>query len=175
MGMKVRKGGAWQDIVSGHVFAHGSWRDLIQIKVYKSGAWRTVANFTAPAEPPPSGGGGGGGSGGGGGGTITVSVSPTSVAVSGSIVTLSSDPITATPSGGRAPYTYSWAVVSHDLVATYSFSAPTAATTRVKAVGQDPGTIGECTVRCTVTDALGTTATTSIVDCQFTKSSTPIE
>lgn len=158
MGMKVRKGGVWRDIVSAKVFADGVWRELVQIKVYKTSAWRTVANFTAPV-----------GGGGGGGGTLALSLNSTTISGSGSLSVIHSNPIVCTPSGGLTPYTYVWSIVSHDGIATYSIVTPGLASTRVNASGQAAGTTGECIVHCVVTDALGTTATSSNVDVLLTR------
>lgn len=165
MPIKIRKGGVWQDITAGKVFANGSWRSLIQIKVYKGGSWRTVANFTAPAEPPPSTGGSGGG---GGGGTITVTLNKGHVEAISSNSVILTEPVTATPSGGRAPYTYAWSIVSHDTNATYSIVSPTVATTQVKAVGIPEEDSGTATFHCVVTDSLGTTATSATIPAGFT-------
>lgn len=162
MGIKVRKGGVWRDIASGKVFANGSWRDLVQIKVFKGGSWRTVANFTAPAEPPSGGGGGGGG------GTITVTLDKGHVEAVSSNAVILTEPVTATPSGGRAPYTYAWSIVSHDTNATYSIISPTLATTQVKAAGIPEEDSGTATFHCVVTDSLGTTATSATIPAGFT-------
>jgi hypothetical protein len=64
--------------------------------------------------------------------------------------------VTATASGGVAPYTYAWAYVSGDN--TFTASAPTAATTRWSASLTQFGQYKESVWKVTVTDSLGTTS-----------------
>lgn len=158
---EIRKGGVWRDITACKIFEQGVWRDLVQVKIYKSSAWRTVANFTAPA-----------GGGGGGGGTLALSLNNTVIEGSGSLSLIHSNPIVCTPSGGLTPYTYVWSIVSHDAFAIYSVVTPGLASTRVNASGISSGVTGECVVHCVVTDALGTTATSSNVDVFLTRTGT---
>ena len=143
MPMQLRLGGAWQQISGAKVFANKSWRSLVAMRVYSGGAWRLVANWT-----PPSPGGGGGG----GGGNLKLTLSPTSFARTSTQDTFSVS-LTATPSGGLTPYTYSWTVVTSTTSVT--FSAATAATTRASVSGLTPNEPESATLRCTVTDSLG--------------------
>jgi hypothetical protein len=76
--------------------------------------------------------------------------------------TITTNTVTATPSGGTGPYTYAWTLISHDgPVNPTATSAATAATAFTQtAVG--PGEIYSAVFRCTVTDSLAATAT---ADC----------
>ena len=148
MTMLVRLGGAWQTITGAKVFASGSWRTLSGIKVYASGAWRDVASFSPP--PPPPGGGGGGG------GSMTLSISPDFQSVTGPGGTVTSNPVTATPSGGVAPYTYTWSI--SDLEGNPSINSPTLATTTFSASGLFPDEPVVPSFQCVCRDSLGNTA-----------------
>ena len=143
MPMQLRLGGAWQQISGAKVFANKSWRTLVAMRVYSGGAWRLVANWT-----PPSPGGGGGG----GGGTLNLTISPSSFAQ-----TSRNDPVvqslTATPSGGLTPYTYSWTVVTS--TASVTFTKPTSASTAAQVFTTTINEPDSATLRCTVTDSLG--------------------
>lgn len=80
------------------------------------------------------------------------------VYVSGASAQLASGPIQATPSGGVAPYTYSWGIVS----GACTFTAPTSSVTSVNSPTLGAGDIANATVRCTCTDDAGQTATWDI-------------
>ena len=142
MPMQLRLGGAWQQISGAKVFANKSWRTLVAMRVYSGGAWRLVANWT-----PPSPGGGGGG-----GGNLKLTLSPTSFARTSTQDTFSVS-LTATPSGGLTPYTYSWTVVTS--TTSITLSAATAAITQATASGLTLNVQESATLRCTVTDSLG--------------------
>ena len=75
----------------------------------------------------------------------------------GSVTT---DAATATPTGGTGPYTYAWAYVSGDagLSANSSTSATTTWTGSITALGQDKTAVW----RCTVTDSLAATASSTV-------------
>lgn len=140
MTMKVRIGGDWKDIGAGKVFASGAWRTLVAIKVYFEGAWRDVANFTAPTPEAP-------------GFTVTA---PTSVRTVGTLSTIRSSAVTVTPSGGLAPYTYSWTAPGATI------GTPHRASTTFTVNGMVYEDERELTAACVVADALGSTATVSI-------------
>lgn len=84
--------------------------------------------------------------------TLSVSINPTSAYGFGT-GTPSTNNVTASVSGGTAPYTYAWSYVSGD---TFTTSNPTSATTHwSKSVGINDIFTG--VYKCTVTDSLGVT------------------
>ena len=66
--------------------------------------------------------------------------------------------VTATPSGGAAPYTYSWSLVSGTSFTVNSASSATTSFSKT-AAGSSGGTTYSATYRCTITDFYGYTAT----------------
>ena len=134
MAMKVFQGGTWRDIVKCSVFQGGSWRVIKAIKVYQGGAWRDVANFTA------------------GQGAITLALSPTSISKSGRTSTVNTANVTATPTGGQAPYTYAWVKQSGGDITALN---PANAITGFRAAGLAVDETRTAVFRCTATDNLG--------------------
>jgi hypothetical protein len=132
--MEVRCGGAWRTITTGEAFVNGAWRTLRYGEAYIDGAWKQVATFVQP---------------------LTLSVSPPSTGANAGATTTPS--VTATPSGGLGPFTYSWAKLSGDAV---SANSPSLATTSFTLTSGSPP--ANATFRCTVTDALGSTATADV-------------
>jgi hypothetical protein len=163
MAVQVRIGGIWRTISSTKVFANGAWRNLVAMQVYANGAWRVVGNFTPPSPPPPSGGGTGGG---GGGGSMTLSISPVSQNVSSTTANVPAG-VTATPSGGLLPITYSWSILTDEGGADFSIFGSTSASCVVRAFNMAiPDSTG-CTVQCTATDSLGVSATSPVATIGF--------
>lgn len=128
MPMLMRLGGAWQTISAGKIFAGGAWRNLKAVKIYAGGAWRDVARFVQPI-------------------TLAITPSPFSGHTSGTIATST---VTATPTGGSAPFTYAWTVVSGAV----TLGSPTLATTTVS--GNVSGGNISATLHCVATDSFGT-------------------
>lgn len=90
----------------------------------------------------------------GGGGTppasdLSVFVSPDNISTTTSNGSYTSPNITATASGGVAPYSYSWSSASQAI----SIANPTSKVTRVSASGYNDIVVGQVT--CTVTDDNG--------------------
>lgn len=135
--MKSYAGSAWREIVSGKAFFNNSWRTLTIGKVFKGGAWQQIFSFVPP---------------------LSVAVSPTSFSASSRGSNIASKSLTATPTGGLAPFTYAWTVTSTTAPVTLS-GASTANVT----VSGDVSVVDTITVSlsCTVTDSLGTTASGS--------------
>jgi hypothetical protein len=159
--MEVHVGGAWRPITSGEVYLNGSWRTLKSAEAYAAGAWRTVANFTVAGGGAVTGG------------QITsLTASPDYLSKVGTSATITSNPTTATVSGGHSPYTYAWSIVSGDGQATYAIDAPTLATTTISASNLALDVTATVTVHCTVTDSLGSTAVSNTVEASFTRTST---
>lgn len=127
-------GGAWVTLRRGQVRVGGAWRNLTRVKVYKGGQWRDGPIFVTP---------------------LSASASPSDVSGSASSLggtTVTSGYATATPSGGLAPFTYSWSVgggltITNPASATTAFSKFLSPTQEILTDGT-----------CTVTDALGSTA-----------------
>lgn len=136
--MRARTGGAWQEVETGRVYVDGAWRELTEARAYISGQWETIAQFVSP---------------------LSLSLSQSTMSATrvgdGFVTTL---PNTATPSGGRAPYSYVWTRI----VGTGgSALSPSSATTRfTRFVFND--TSATETFRCTATDNFGTTATADV-------------
>lgn len=129
----LRIGGAWRPIVGAKVYLGGSWRTLTRGEIYKGGAWHTLFTFV-PA--------------------LTLTVSPGSVsgfANTHSATTIVAGTLTATPSGGLGPYTYSWSA------APFTATNPTGSSSSFSAVVNANDSV-DGPVTCTVTDSLGHTA-----------------
>ena len=135
--MIARITGAWRTVSSGRAYVGGAWRPLVKARAYIGGEWREVASFIPP---------------------LSLSISPLATdgsrLGSGAITTL---PVTATPNGGQAPYSYMW-----DRTAGFGAvnSGTSSTTTFSQSVGNGEEVTG--TFRCTVTDNLGATATASV-------------
>lgn len=135
--MRARIGGSFEDIESGVVRVGNVWKTLSSVRVYEGGAWKEGKAFI-PA--------------------LSLAISPPTVSATRSgpgVVTTAL--VSATPTGGRAPYTYAWTRTSGVGSATTPTSASTAFTATL-GIGDD--TFGD--FRCTVTDDLGTTAIANI-------------
>ncbi len=134
-------GGAWRTLVSGEVFTGGQWRRIVNVEGFFNGVWWPVVTYQKP---------------------ITVTVSPATVSGTRtsplpSYGVVTSGASTATPSGGQAPFSYSWAPVSGSAQA----ASPGSATTAFRA-GLPPDTAETSVVKVTVTDSAGSTATANV-------------
>lgn len=139
MTLRIQDAGSLRTITRGKVMVAGVLRELREIKVQDGGVLRTVATFADP---------------------LTASASPASVSgtqSSSEPITVNTDFTTATPTGGRSPFTYSWAQVSG--VAATAVS-PASATTNFT-YSTPPGT-SVATFRVTITDAVGQSAPTEV-------------
>jgi hypothetical protein len=90
---------------------------------------------------------------------MSVSLSPTAVSTGGTTSSLTTAGVTATPAGGTAPYTYSWAKVSGDAI---TVNSPTSATTTFSATGLALDEERSAVFRVTCTDAGALSATRDI-------------
>lgn len=126
--------GTWRTMSSARARVENVWRNVTSARAYIDGAWRDAATFIQP---------------------LTVSVDPTSANadVQGSGVAVS-PAVTATPSGGVAPFTYAWTRVSGF---SSNATAPSSATSSFSRFVNSGENASE-EWRCTVTDALGATA-----------------
>lgn len=136
--MEVRISGAWRTINRREVRIGQDWCSVTRREYYDGSQWRTIATFV-PA--------------------MTASSSP---AVVGGVVpasgTVTTNQVTVTPNGGQSPYTYSWVRTSG--TGGTANSPSSANTTFSRFVTSGDATTE--TFRCTVTDNLGTTATTDV-------------
>ena len=105
-----------------------------------------------------------------GGGGMSASADRPSVSGANAVdatIAISTAACTVTPSGGTAPYSYAWTLVSDDTAGafgTWSATSPTTAITQFRASAVPPGIgLGTATFRCTVTDARGATATADVI------------
>lgn len=98
---------------------------------------------------------------------LLVDVSPTFISggdTSESPVTITTTTVTATPSGGIAPYTYLWTITDPS-TPNWSVDFPTTATTSASCSFVVPGGFETANIHCTVTDSIGTTAVSEDVGC----------
>ena len=95
---------------------------------------------------------------------LSAAVAPTSLAISSSTTPMTTGSSTVTASGGQAPYHYAWtfAWTSHTDGASYSIGSASSATTNFTASGMSAGNTDTGTATCTVTDALGQTASVHV-------------
>ena len=139
--MKAFVGSTWREITSAKAFISGAWRTLTVGKAYKGGAWQSAASFVLPM-------------------TLSITPSPANTGGSGYFV---SKLMTATPTGGLGPFTYSWTVVSSAGATT--INSPTAASTTVSG----DVTYGDIsfTLQCTATDSLGSSAVAQVTGALY--------
>ena len=112
----------------------------------------------------PAGAGGGGG----GGGTVPVDIAnPMGARAVGGPVTVNTEIVTASPTFGSAPYSYSWAQTGV-VDPAFTPTAPTSQGSAFRRTGVDAGETFNADFVCTVTDALGATAQTDTVAATVT-------
>lgn len=145
MTLKRWDGAVWVDLTTLKRWDGAAWVDLTTAKRWDGAAWVDLAGF-----------------GGGSGFSVTVAPAGASGSVTGAsplFKVVTSNSVTATPTGGTGPYTYSWTKVTGS--SSISAASPTAATTTFSAtVGR--GSVVQATWRITVTDSLSATTTADI-------------
>ena len=133
MPLSVVVAGIEKTVSSASLIVAGVAKTVRRVEAWNGSAWKVVKNF-APAF------------------SASVSVPEVygvSTAPGGGFVTTNS--VTVTPSGGLAPYTYAWSLVSG---ASATAQSPTFATTTFRAnVGPSDSVVS--TFACLVTDSLG--------------------
>lgn len=117
-------------------FHAGALRLIRSLRVMDSGTLRLVGSFIAP---------------------LSVSVAPETVSGRATSGLATTNTATATPSGGQAPYSYAWSLVSNSGLGTPVPTNSTGATTAFR------GSVNsEAVFRVTVTDALGSQAEATV-------------
>lgn len=140
MPLKAIVGGVEKDAARAEITINGVQKRVTRIEAWNGSAWKVVQAFVLP---------------------MSVNQSPSGTIVTDKIFDLElviSQSVTAVVSGGLAPFTYAWTILSGAGV--YAAS-PSMATTTLRKV-MDLGQSVSGTARCTVTDSLGTTVTTDI-------------
>jgi len=140
---EVFTSGAWRQIRRGEVCIGGQWRRLTRAEAYFGSDWHTVASFVPP---------------------LSVSVTPFVTGFANpfkpTTLTITTEPATATPSGGQAPYSYLWSGGNTPTNATNTFTRTI-----------PPDTNQNFVYSVTVTDSQGKTAFGSVT-AQFINQST---
>lgn len=134
--LRAFTGSAWSPLQKLQAFHLGAWRQLRTLKAWDGTSWRLIGNF-APA--------------------LSVTITPSIVSGTSFGGEAGTTAATATPTGGQAPYTYVWALVSNTNPGTPFATSPASATTPFEG---EVGGNGIFSV--TITDALGTTATATV-------------
>lgn len=88
---------------------------------------------------------------------LSLAVSPDSRLAVGFTATATSAAFTATPTGGIAPYSYAWSIVSYEGALPTALN-PSFASSGFRQTGLGIGDSNLCAIRCDVTDSIGTTA-----------------
>lgn len=139
MALQIRDGGTLRTITDLTIRQAGVNRRIRTLQVLDDGVLRTVAQFADP---------------------LSANVSPSSVTgIEGdnSTVEVTTGLVTASPIGGRAPFSYSWARTS----GVGSIDSALSASTRFSAF-VDPFANENGTFQVTITDDAGQTATASV-------------
>lgn len=137
--MRFRKGGAWRDVESGFFRFGASWKRLVRGEYFDGSQWKQIASFVPP---------------------LSASIDPNFAGgTRNSPGIATTNPVTASPTGGQAPYSYVWELISGSLA---TANNPNSATTTFSAsVGSDDNKTS--TFRCAITDAIGQTASAEII------------
>lgn len=131
-------GGAWRTAKARKKYIGGAWRTATRRMIYIAGAWHNAETYVLP---------------------LSASASPTDAsgtATGKGNLTITTNTVTVTPIGGLAPFSYSWSA-SPGITITNPGNATTAFS---KLMSPFQETIASAT--CTITDALGTTATADV-------------
>lgn len=132
MAIMVQDAGALRTITGITVKQAGVLRTIRQVKVQDGGVLRTVATFADP-----------------------LAVASDAAGKSGNSSTLTTSNVTASVSGGFAPYTYAWTLETNGGGTASTTSAPTMATTTFTKTNLLPESDVTDVWRCTVTDDTG--------------------
>jgi hypothetical protein len=145
MPMSVKVSGAWKEVDAPAVRVGGAWKDVTNGFVRVSGVWKSFFVAIGP---------------------LGVELSEEDLdAVTNAPGGVATDPVTATASGGVAPYTYLWERTSGD--ASTTASNPTGDITTFVRTSVSPGLFSSVW-RCKVTDDVGTIAYSPTIIVEFT-------
>lgn len=133
MPMKLRLGGVWRSITGAKVFSSAAWRPIKGIKIYCDGDWRDGAVFASD---------------------LSLALSASTLTRSARLATINTTAVTATPTGGTAPFTYAWVRQSGD---TITANQPTSAVCSFQAASMAVDEVRTAVFRCTCTDSFGNT------------------
>lgn len=137
-GISINVSGTWQTLKTVAVNVGGTWQTVKSVWMNVGGTWQRVFNSI-----------------------LTAIASPTSVSGTASgtvVVTVVSSATTVTVTGGTPGYTYSWALVSGNAL---TITSPSSATTTFSR-SMSGNTSVTAVYRCTVHDAVGSTATADV-------------
>lgn len=96
---------------------------------------------------------------------LTLAASPAGAfgtAASDVSVNVTTNSVTAIPTGGTGPFTYAWTVVSYTAATSPVITSATNASTTFRQDSMAPDTTASAVFRCTVTDAFGLQATVDV-------------
>ena len=140
--MKVNVAGSLKTVSAIKVNVGGTLRSVSRLKSNIAGALKDAGSFYTPL--------------------TALTASPTSVSKFSLNPTVDTANVTVTPTGGQAPFTYSWVRISGSGAAL----SATSAITKFREVFEAPDTVSGV-FRCTVTDFFGSTATADVT-AEFT-------
>ncbi|PXA70418.1 hypothetical protein DMC25_27095 [Caulobacter sp. D4A] len=142
MTLTIKTGGSWRTVTAPSVRVSGAWRPVQNIWVRSGGSWRQAfAAYVAP----------------------TVSVDRDYISgygiPNGSAQTVATEVVAALVANGRAPFTYQWELLDGAGIITSAATASTGVRYNFPRLG---GTMTG-SIRCKVTDALGTVSYSPVV------------
>ena len=133
--------GGWRTAKRGEVLVGGAWRRIARAEIYTNGQWRRCLSFAPP---------------------MTVAISPLNPSGASyprfpSTQRVTTQQITATPTGGAGPYSYVWSVLSGGATADVVNMALTTVSATVP-----PDSLVQGNVGVTCTDSQGNTAVAQV-------------
>ena len=93
---------------------------------------------------------------------MSLTINPSTVTTETTTNNVTSGAATATPSGGRSPYSYAWTIYQTDGF-DYTITNPSSATTAVTAHGLSDNITARVTLLCTCQDSTGLSATGRVI------------
>ena len=140
MPLKVVISGVEKDAVRADVIVNGATKAARRVEVWTGSAWKVGQSFLSPLTAAP----------------VPTSAFGSIYGLPGS-VTVQTNTVTATPSGGQGPYSYAWSIIAGTGVTIVGAPAATVRFRTTMNIGTKTGT-----AQCVVTDSLGSTATITV-------------